>query len=533
MQFIRYRLLAFLFLALALSSCADDDFFQKDALATAEELEKLGPAGGDSVWVIPGRHYDRSGFHRFFWGDHNREIWVTPVKLPVFHLDSLHGGLQVVKKGGGFQSTSFELMDSTGRVYALRSIDKDPIHVVSKFWQPTFVSNVLRDQTSAANPYGALVVPVLAEAIGVPHSSPKLYYISSSDTTFGEYNKLVQGKVFLLEQKYESTADLTSYFKGAVDFEESDDALRSRFENNHHHFDQKAFARARLFDLLLGDWDRHKGQWDWAVKPQGQDTIFIPIPKDRDQVFFKMQDGLIPRIATSKIMARKFQSFEDDFDDVKGYMINARFIDERLLNELSKQDWIKIANRMQSDLTDNVIEKAVRQLLPPVYTLKGEEIIRNLKSRRNLLPEVAEKMYEKFAKEVIIPGSDAEEHFLVKRLDDNRTEVIVTRPATINASAKKIYHRIFNRKDTNKIILYGLGENDKFILTGNVQEGILVKIYGGLGSDEITDNSSVQGWKKYTEVYDTERGNEIVFGTEAKDKTTRDVRVHAFDREGN
>ncbi|GAB3196493.1 hypothetical protein GCM10027293_09090 [Pontibacter aydingkolensis] len=520
-------------MAFALGSCADENFFQKDALATVEELKELSPATNDSVWVIPGRHYDRSGFHRFFWGNHNRDIWATPVKLPVFNLHTLHGGLKVEKKGGGYQSTSFELSDSTGRVYALRSIDKDPIHVVSKFWQPTFVSNVLRDQTSAGNPYGAVVVPILAEAVGLPHSSPNLYYISAADTSFGEYNKLVQGKVFLLENKFESPADITLYFDGVVDFEDSEDALRKRFQSNHYHFDQKTFAKARLFDMLLGDWDRHKGQWDWAVKPQGHDTLFAPIPKDRDQVFFRMHDGLIPSIATSKIMARKFHSFDDDFSDVKAYMINARFIDERLLNEVTREEWQKIAQQMQRDLTDQVIEKAVRQLPATVYTLKGEEIAHNLKSRRDLLPKAAEKAYAQLAQKVTIAGSDKEEHFEVKRLDDERTEVTVTRPASGNTPSKVIYHRIFNRKETKQIILHGLVGADKFILSGNVKEGILVKVYGGLGDDEITDRSSVQGWKKYTEVYDTERGNEIEFGSETKDKTTRDVRVHAFDREGN
>ncbi|MEJ8804558.1 hypothetical protein [Pontibacter sp. H249] len=520
-------------MALSLSSCADDNFFQKDALATPEEIQSLPPAGKDSVWVVPGRHYNRNGFHRFFWGSHNRDIWSTPVKLPVFDLAAAHGGLEVAKRGGGFQSTSFELTDSTGRVYALRSIDKDPISVVSKFWQKTFVGNVLRDQTSAANPYGALVVPVLAEAIGVPHSSPKLYYISAADTSFGEYNDLVQGKVFMLEHKFETEADLTPYFAHAVNFEESEDALRKRFTSNHYHFDQKAFARARLFDLLIGDWDRHKGQWDWAVKPQQQDTVFMPIPKDRDQVFFNMKDGLIPTIATSKIMARKFHAFDDDFSDVKAYMINARFIDERLLNELTEEDWQKIAQQMQQSLTDKVIEQAVRQLPATVYTLKGEEIIYNLKSRRNLLPKAAAKMHRILAEKVTIAGSDGVEKFEVKRLDNNRTEVTVIRPATENQPARQLYNRTFHRKQTDQIILHGLAGDDTFILSGNVKDGIPIKIFGGLGADEITDNSVVQGWKKYTEIYDTERGNEIELGTEAKDKTTRDVRVHAFDREGN
>ncbi len=523
-----------LFCSLLLSGCANEDFFQHDALATAEEQNGKAAAGSDSAWVILGRHYDRSGFHRYFWGNHHRQLWATPVKLPIFRLDSLNGGMEIVKKGGGYQTTSFQLRDKQGRLYAFRSIDKDPKEVVSKFWQDTFVTNILRDQTSAANPFGALVIPRLAEAVGVYHASPKLYYVAADDTLFGEFSQQVQGKVFMLEEKYETPADITPAFAAdIIDFEDSDDALRKRFASNVYHFNQEAFARARLLDLLIGDWDRHKGQWDWAVATQGKDTIFYPIPKDRDQVFLKMGDGLIPSIATSKLLARKLHTFDDDFSDVKAYMINAAFVDERLLHELSLEDWQRIAQDMQRQLTDEVIREAVQQLPPPVYTLVGAEISRNLKSRRALLPKAAAKVYAILAKKVTIPGSDEEEHFEVRRLDNEHLEVVVTRPTNTGMPAKQLYRRVFQRGQTEEIILHGLAGDDTFILSGEVRESILVRIYGGLGEDEISDNSSVSGWKKYTHVYDTERGNEISFGPETKDRTTDDVRVHAYDREGN
>ena len=303
--------------------------------------------------------------------------------------------------------------------------------------------------------------------------------------------------------------------------------------SNSYQFNQKAFARARLLDLLIGDWDRHKGQWDWAVTAQGADTTYFPVPKDRDQVFLKMNDGVIPFIATSKLLGRKFHTFDHDFSDVKAYMLNAAFIDERLLNELSRKDWHRIALQMQQQLTDVVIDRAVKELPQPIYTLVGPEMAHNLKSRRDLLPKAAAQMYAILAKRVTIPGSDAPEQFVVRRLDDGDVEVIVTRPATGAAPARQLYKRIFKRGETEEIILHGLAGDDEFILSGQADESVLVKIYGGLGEDEITDNSSVSGWKKYTQVYDTERGNEINLGTEAKDKTTKDVRVHAYDREGN
>ncbi|GAB3816103.1 hypothetical protein GCM10028895_10960 [Pontibacter rugosus] len=283
----------------------------------------------------------------------------------MFKLDSIYGGLKVTGKGGGFQTTSFKLQDSAGRKYALRSLDKDPIHVVSPFWRGTFVANVLRDQTAAANPYGPLVVPHLAKAVGVPHTNPKLYYVPASDTAFGIHKQAVQGKVFLLEEKYENPVDLRGGFAGAIGFADSDEVLSNRFASNNYHINQAAFARARLLDLLIGDWDRHKGQWEWAVSSNSSDTFYEPVPKDRDQVFFKMKGGLIPFIATSKLLARKLHTFDGDFSDVKAYMLNAAFIDQRFLNELSKQDWQSIAKSMQQQLTDEVIEHAVQQLPLP------------------------------------------------------------------------------------------------------------------------------------------------------------------------
>lgn len=525
------RFAQLLLVSFLLSGCADPDFYQKDSLIPDKNPAELAQI--DSVWVVAGRHYDRSGFHRFFWGDHNRQIWNTPIKAKIFNLNEAKGGLRIDDLGGGYQTISFELEDSAGREFALRSIDKDPVHVLSDFWQQTFVTNIVRDQTSAANPYGALVVPALAEAVGVFHATPELYYVPASDTSFGPHAALVQGKLFLLEEKFKTPEDLTAAFPDITNFINSEDALRNRFNSNRYSFDQKAFARARLLDILVGDWDRHKGQWDWAVTKLGKQVIYKPVPKDRDQVFIKMNDGLIPSIATSKLLARKFQTFSDQIEDVKALMINADFIDARLLNELTREEFITIAKAMQQKLTYEVIEKAVAALPQTVYKQVGREIINSLKNRREQLPAAADEMYSILAKKVTVVGSDGKEIFLIRRLDDERTEILVKRPAARDQREALLYNRIFFRKGTEVISLYGLAGNDVFNVQGIVDQGIKIKINGGLGEDIISDSSSVSGWKKYTEIYDTERGNEIIFGTEAADKTTRDVRVHAYDREGN
>ena len=36
-----------------------------------------------------------------------------------------------------------------------------------------------------------------------------------------------------------------------------------------HRIDARAFLRARLMDVFVGDWDRHYDQWKWARYPLG------------------------------------------------------------------------------------------------------------------------------------------------------------------------------------------------------------------------------------------------------------------------
>ena len=75
--------------------------------------------------VIPGKEYNRSGYHNFFWGKHYRKEWNTASRFPDFYIDTAMGGLTPVSKGGGRQSTSLRLKDKNGSEYVLRSINKN------------------------------------------------------------------------------------------------------------------------------------------------------------------------------------------------------------------------------------------------------------------------------------------------------------------------------------------------------------------------------------------------------------------------
>lgn len=512
------------------AGCARKNFYSKTPVVDAEVYQRLktDPESVDSVTVKAGAHYKRGFLHRLFWGQHHRPLWNAPVKVPVFDIDSVKGGLEIEKLGGGYQTTSLTLVGPDDFTYALRSLDKDPVTVLPKIWRKTFVANIIRDQISALNPYAALVIPPMAKAANIPHSTPELFYVRPNAMSFGEHKELFSDKVFMIEEKYNDKRTVKAMPGDAKDIVDSENILNNRFEEDDHFIDQVAFAKARLFDLLINDWDRHEGQWEWAEYKKDGNRYYRPIPKDRDNSFYRFQDGIIPWIFSRNWAIRKFESFDEDFNDVKALTINSEFIDKRALSQVTREQFDSLAVELQQSITDSVIAQAARQYPEAVYELVGEQTREKLISRRKQLREAAAKFYEILAEEALVVGTDEEDHFEVKRLNDEETEVTVRR----DSDDMVVYHRIFKRSETKLITLHGLAEDDTFEVSGKVKKGIKIKIVGGRGEDEIKDESEVAGWGKKTWVYDTKRGTELEAGPETKDKRTKDVRVHAFDREG-
>ena len=76
-------------------------------------------------------------------------------------------------------------------------------------------------------------------------------------------------------------------FRGITEILNQSELYRRLDAGAGDHIDARAFLRARLVDLMIGDWDRHERQWRWAKFP-GSD-LWEPIPEDRDQAFSRYQ----------------------------------------------------------------------------------------------------------------------------------------------------------------------------------------------------------------------------------------------------
>jgi len=72
-----------------------------------------------------------------------------------------------------------------------------------------------------------------------------------------------------------------------------------------------------MFDMLLGDWDRHSDQWRWSRFDTDQGKVYRPIPKDRDQVFSNYDGGLINVIKFIMPAIRKFQVYDEELKNIR------------------------------------------------------------------------------------------------------------------------------------------------------------------------------------------------------------------------
>ncbi|MGB4399548.1 MAG: metallophosphoesterase, partial [Daejeonella sp.] len=449
------------------------------------EEQKLISYADSVKTIIAGEEFKAGETKRWLFGEHYRDTWAIPIKVKYLDLNTFGGGLTPIKLGGGKQTTSLQLQGKDKNVYQFRTVEKNPAALLPDGFLKTFAEDFVQDQISSAHPYGALIIPDMAKAIGIYHTNPELVYMPYS-TILGPYIQQVGGKLGIIEARPdEDVSDFSSFgnAKNAVGTPKMYEELR---DDNDNEVDQEMFLKARLFDMLIGDWDRHEDQWRWAEFKKQKGVIFRPIPRDRDQAFTKF-DGVIPRLVSNIIP--DIQSFETKIGSPGDLSIAARNLDRNLLTKLAKEDWMRIVTQLQADLTDQIIEGAVRKMPQEVYKESGQEIINKLKARRTQLSSIAEEYYHILADEVTIAGSDKKEYFKVERFE-NTTRVTVHKIDSNENVTRPLYNRTFVNSDTEEINIYALDGRDSILIDGNSNNAIKIRVVGGDKKDSFTDLSS-------------------------------------------
>jgi hypothetical protein len=450
--------------------------FACDGVAAQTPQRGLGP----ERTITPQPAYAAGGLHRLLFGDHNRDLWTTTIRVPVLDLATFAGGLTPLQRGGGLQTKSLRLRGADGRVYQFRSVDKDPSSVLPPELHGTVVDELLQDQTSAGHPTASLVVAELLDAVGLLHVDPILV-LMPDDARLGEHRADFAGLLGTIEERPEDPNEIVRGFAGA-DEVVGTDGLLERMEERGDRIAEREFLTARLVDLFLGDWDRHRDQWRWARFGESPAARWRPIPRDRDQAFVRL-DGLL--LGLARRSAPQLVSFGDDYPNITGLTWNGRELDRRFLVGLERPVWDSIAAFLQSRLSDDVIAAAVRQLPEAHYAVNGADLTRALMLRRDALRDIAHVFYEHLAGEVDVHASDLPELVEVRHAADGSTEVSIT---TRQPTAVHPFRRRFLPSETDEVRLLLHGGADSVVVTGD--GGVRVRVVGGGGPDVFDDRSA-------------------------------------------
>ena len=508
------------------------EYVSNDKIAFEKSIAALVPEAADSAAAVmieqrtvqanASNQYTAGKAHKRWLGENYRAEWAQKINVPVFDIGKEHGGLKIIQRGGGHQTISLRLEDSLGYAYSLRSIEKFPESALPELFRNTFAEDIVQDQISAAHPYGALVVPYLAQGAGIYHTNPKVVLVPD-DPRLGVYRKDVANQLMLFEERPDGNGKELDFFGNAEKMISTTKLLEQLAKDNDNTVDQKFFLRSRLFDLWIGDWDRHDDQWRWAEFDSKKGKTYRPIPRDRDQAFF-VSEGRIPKFLGHKWLLYQFEGFDNEINWPSGLMFSGRYIDRRFLTTLSREDWLQVADDLATHLTDELIDASLKKWPEEIHKLHGEEIASRLKSRRKTLREDALKHYEFLAKEVTLTGSDKRERFEIERLNNGNVNVSVFKLNKESEKGKLLFERLLLAEETKEIRLYGLGGEDQFVITGDDNRKIKVRIIGGSGKDEVSAPND-----KASYAYDVKNDIVIAEGSGIKDRTSTDPKINDYN----
>jgi hypothetical protein len=445
---------------------------------TPSEADDFGPADKAATLktdtVLPGWGYGGGRLRRVLLGRQYRELWRTPIEVPLLDLDRYAGGLTPTKKTGSRQTIGLRFENPDGIEYNFRSVDKEPANALPPALQKSPIEKLFQDQMSAQYPAAAIIAAGLLETAGVLHPKPRLFVLPD-DPRLGKFREEYAGLLGMIEEH-------RPRFPGARGVVETPELFDSLQHDPAQQVDSREFLKARLMDILMGDWDRHADQWQWSAFARNGGIVWRPVPEDRDWAFARM-DGPIATIVRQYFP--QTIGFGRDYPPMHDLTWTAKDLDRRLLAGLERSAWDSVVRFLQKRLTDSAIARAIRRQPAPFVAIEGEWLADALRNRRDHLPEAAAEFYDLLARVVDVHGVAVPEVAEVEH-EPSGSVLVTLRPRAKRATPT--FRRRFVPEETDEIRIYLHGGQDIATVRGE-RTGIKVRVIGG-EIDQLVDSSS-------------------------------------------
>jgi hypothetical protein len=434
--------------------------------------------------VVAGKKYQARGLHRALFGADYRDLWAMPVEVPVLDLQHYAGGLRPVRRVGGQETKGLALKGGDGRDYTFRGVDKDPTEILPPELRESIAGSIVRDQIASSHPAGAVIVPPLLEAAGVLHSTPEMF-VMPDDPALGEFRPVFANLLGTIEVYPRPVGGGNPGFEGATEIISGEEMWKRLQASPTDRIDARGLLKARLFDVLIGDWDRHRSQWRWAKVPSS--PLWQPIPEDRDQAFVRFE-GLF--LSLFRKGQPRLVVFGPEYSRIEGVTFNGWEQDRRLLSELDARAWDEVARDLQSRLTDPVLQAAVARMPPEYRARDGARLLAGLKGRRDAMTSEARRYYRHLADKVDVFATDRADRVELTGTSGGALEVTLADAAP---GSTPYFRRTLAPAETEEVRIHLQGGDDRVIARG-ASSPITARVIGGAGCEavEVTGGPDVR-----------------------------------------
>ncbi|MFP2995735.1 metallophosphoesterase [Spongiivirga sp. MCCC 1A20706] len=472
-------------------------------------------------------------FFKGMWGERYRKYYGTKVNAPTVLLDTLFGGLTPIRKGGGHQSKSLRLEDKDGREYVMRALRKSALQYLQAVafkdqyiqgqFENTYTEKLLLDVFTGSHPYAPFVIGKLADEVEVFHTNPTLYFVPKQ-AALNEYNNEFGDELYMIEERAASGHGDKSSFGNSDELISTDELFENLRKDEKYKIDEESYIRARLFDMVIGDWDRHEDQWRWAEFKEDNHIVYRPVPRDRDQAFSIMSDGFLLGLGVKIIPTiRLLTSYDEKLKSTKWFNVEPYPLDMALIDSSDKSVWDAQVQAIKNGLTDEVIHDAFRQMPEEVQDQTITEIKLKLKGRLRNLQKISDEYYKHMNRFTVVKGTDKDDWFDIEALQNGNIKVTAFRIKK-GKKATKFHERIYKKADTKEIWIYGLDDDDHFEVLKGWKSKIKVRLIGGQNKDTYVLNGDGR-----THVYDFISKKSEIIGNKANIHLTNDYETNVYD----
>lgn len=242
--------------------------------------------------IYPPDMKTKSKLYDKLWGTHYRILYSIPILTNSVTLSTLLGGVKVMDQADSFHG--LYLKDKNDNLFLLKPLGGATSFLESDFFQEmynkkdfdgTYLDTFIGDAYTIINPYTFTAADYMAKQVGLSSRNSRIYYMQRSTAKDTVYDgSSIQNKLVCVidvpdvndQKNILSTKDLL-------------DTLKVDKSNR---VDQTEYIRTRLYDMLIGDWNKVPENWNWQAVQERDSIRFLPIVIDRNHAFTKV-DGIL------------------------------------------------------------------------------------------------------------------------------------------------------------------------------------------------------------------------------------------------